>query len=52
MMLVVGLSHFLVQADELTNNSTNPIKKVGGYSMKRGGPHGGWVFTNPSEFWY
>jgi hypothetical protein len=49
-MLAIWFSVLLVQADGLTNNSTNSVKRVGSYSMMRG-TNGGWVFANPSEFW-
>ena len=49
-MLVVGLSRCHVNADGLTNNPTNPIKKIGDYSMMRG-TNGHYIFVNPGEFW-
>jgi hypothetical protein len=49
-ILAVELSRCLIYADRPTNNSTNPIVKMGDYSMKRG-TNGHWIFVNPSEFW-
>jgi hypothetical protein len=46
----IGLNNCLIYADGLTNNSTNPIVNMGGYSMMRG-TNGHWIFVNPSEFW-
>ena len=40
----------LAYADGLMDNSTNPVIKIGDYSMERG-TNGNYIFANPGEFW-
>jgi len=49
-LIMIGFNGHFIYADDLTNQSTNPIVNVGGYSMMRG-TNGYYKFVNPSEFW-